>query len=164
MRSSPTRRLPDPHEDRASPPRWPARAALALAGLAIVAGLVGVYLGQRGRGRPLTLAGAAAIAVGVFGLWQARALCRDNGKQPRIRPGEDLSNHILAWQESLASAPSKHAERIPAHQGRVHSVAVSADGRTALSGGADRAVRLWDLASGFELREYAGIGGPVAAV
>src|SRR5215218_3889158 len=104
MRSSPTRRRPDPNEDRASPPpRWAARAALALAGVVVV------------------------------GLWQARAALGNGRQHPRIRPGEGLSNHILALKEALASAPSKHAARIDAHHGRVSSVAVSADGRTALS-------------------------------
>jgi WD40 repeat protein len=166
MRSTPTRRRPDQHEDRAAPrPRWAARVVLALAGAAVVAGLVGVYLGQRGRGRSFTLTGAGVLAAAVVvGFWQARALLRGNDKRPRIRPGEGLSNHILALQEALASAPTRHASKIDAHDGRVHSVAVSADGRTALSGGADRAVRLWDLASGFALREYAGLDSSVAAV
>ena len=36
------------------------------------------------------------------------------------------------------------------------SVAVSADGRLALSGSADHTVKIWDLATGQELRTLAG--------
>jgi WD40 repeat protein len=43
-------------------------------------------------------------------------------------------------------------------------VAFSADGRRALSGGADRAVRLWDVATGKELRRWAGHKDDVTAV
>ena len=42
------------------------------------------------------------------------------------------------------------------HSGPVHGVAFSPDGTQALTGGADRTVRLWDVATGKELREYAG--------
>ncbi len=48
--------------------------------------------------------------------------------------------------------------------GRLTGVAVSADGRTAVSGGADRAVRVWDLARAAAPRMLTGHGGPVYAV
>jgi WD40 repeat protein len=40
------------------------------------------------------------------------------------------------------------------HSGRVHCVAFTADGRVLGTGGADEAVRFWDLASGKELRSF----------
>ena len=47
--------------------------------------------------------------------------------------------------------------RTPAgHAYRVNSVAVSADGRLALSGSSDSTVKVWDLRSGQELRTLAG--------
>ena len=47
---------------------------------------------------------------------------------------------------------------------RVSSVAVSADGRLALSASADRTVKVWDLTSGQELRTLAGHAGEVSSV
>ena len=46
----------------------------------------------------------------------------------------------------------------------VNSVAVSADGRLALSGSADRTVKVWDLTSGQELRTLAGHADGVNSV
>jgi WD40 repeat protein len=41
------------------------------------------------------------------------------------------------------------------HDRWVHAVAVTADGRRAVSGGADRTVRLWDMAHGEEIASFA---------
>jgi hypothetical protein len=49
------------------------------------------------------------------------------------------------------------------HAGRVNGVAVSSNGKLALSGGQDRTVRLWDVSTGTELRR-AEHDGPVEAV
>lgn len=46
----------------------------------------------------------------------------------------------------------------------VGSIAVSPDGRTALSGGADHTMRLWDIATGLEIRRFPGHPNTVAAV
>ena len=48
--------------------------------------------------------------------------------------------------------PGGPLERIlDGHTGSVHAVAVTADGQRVVSGGDDRTVRVWDLASGTEL-------------
>jgi WD40 repeat protein len=50
------------------------------------------------------------------------------------------------------------------HSGPVESVAFSPDGKTVLSGGADKALRLWDLASGREIKKFQGHVGEVKSV
>src|SRR5260370_173533 len=76
------------------------------------------------------------------------------GRLPRLRPGVGLNTHVLALRDNLATAPTKRVNRIDAHAGRVSSVAISPDGKWLLTGSADRAVKLFDLASGFEGREF----------
>jgi WD40 repeat protein len=50
------------------------------------------------------------------------------------------------------------------HTGDVLCLAISPDGRRALSGGADGSVRLWDLMAGREIRSFAGHTGAVLSV
>ena len=45
------------------------------------------------------------------------------------------------------------------HRGPVTSVAFNSDGKLALSGGEDKTARLWDVATGKELRRFAGHDG-----
>ena len=51
-----------------------------------------------------------------------------------------------------------------AHSEDVHSVAFAPDGLTALSGGGDNLIRLWDVATGKPLRIFTGHANPVEAV
>lgn len=48
--------------------------------------------------------------------------------------------------------------------GAVRAVAVSRDGRLAVSGGEDHLVRLWDVRSGTEIKSFSGHGGAVLCV
>ena len=50
------------------------------------------------------------------------------------------------------------------HSGGVSSVAIAPDGRTALSGSDDRTLKLWDLATGKELRTFTGHSEDVTSV
>jgi len=50
------------------------------------------------------------------------------------------------------------------HDGPVLALAVSPDGRTALSGGTDMAVRLWDLEKGAQAHKFEGHVNEVSAV
>lgn len=69
-----------------------------------------------------------------------------------------------------AQTPSTSGERQPApmpfagHERGILSIAFSPDGRQAVSGSEDRTVRLWDVASGRELRRFDGHAKDVAAV
>jgi len=50
------------------------------------------------------------------------------------------------------------------HGGAVNSVTFSPDGKQVLSGAGDGTVKLWDIASGLELRAYSGDDGVVASI
>jgi WD40 repeat protein/tetratricopeptide (TPR) repeat protein len=50
--------------------------------------------------------------------------------------------------------PSVDVRRFGEHQGRAFAVALTPDGRRALSAGADGTARLWDLVTGKELRQF----------
>jgi eukaryotic-like serine/threonine-protein kinase len=50
------------------------------------------------------------------------------------------------------------------HSGEVFGVAIAPDGRTALSGSTDKTLKLWDLASGRELRTFTGHSESVYSV
>jgi WD40 repeat protein len=68
--------------------------------------------------------------------------------------GDQQGADLLPAQERL----------LVGHQGGVAAVAIASDGRTALSGGFDRMVRLWDLTNGQELRRLDGHTAPVLGV
>ena len=53
-------------------------------------------------------------------------------------------------------APAQTERPFNRHQGWVVSVAVTPDGRQALSGSADKTLRLWDLATGQTLHTFTG--------
>ena len=53
-------------------------------------------------------------------------------------------------------SPQSYDRIFSGHKGSVNSVAFSPDGRTALSGSADETLKLWDLATGEEIRTFSG--------
>jgi WD40 repeat protein len=77
---------------------------------------------------------------------------------------------LWSWDEAPSSGsppqPPSFTEKEPfsGHDGTVLSVIFSADGKQLLSGGKDRTVRLWDVATGKELKQLKGAPGPVAHV
>ena len=73
----------------------------------------------------------------------------------------------VAFASAFAAAEERpQAEIIPqlGHSGEVLSVAIAPDGKTALSGSDDKTLRLWDLASGREIRKFEGHSGWVRSV
>ncbi len=86
--------------------------------------------------------GAAATAAGGC-LWYSA-----------VTPGEWLWRHI---QDQPIRTFAGHADS-------VSSVAISPDGRTALSGSRDKTLKLWNLATGKEIRTFAGHANSVYSV
>ena len=75
---------------------------------------------------------------------------------------------VTPWLRPLTASltpPGGPLQRtLAGHDGPVQAVAVSTDGRRAVSGGADRTVRVWDLDTGQQQAQLSGHHGPVAAV
>jgi hypothetical protein len=69
-----------------------------------------------------------------------------------------------AGAPAAPAAPPAPAPRFLGHTGPVRCLAFSPDGQLALSGGDDRTVRLWDVATGAELHRFDGHTDTVAAV
>ena len=78
-----------------------------------------------------------ATAAGTLAGWKKYAAEFPNGRH-------------AAAAEGLIAVRTKNrlARTFNGHEGQVQSLAISADGRTALSGGADTTVRLWDTVTG----------------
>lgn len=61
-------------------------------------------------------------------------------------------------------ASGDELRELEGHDGPVHAVAFTSDGKRLVSGGQDRTMRLWDVATGKQLRHVGGHYGPVLAV
>ena len=178
--------IPRPADERPplGPWRWSfPRLGCALAVVAGVGGWVGLLLGSllgqaQGLSGPwLQLAGLlAGVGLGgALGALQFRAVI-GRGMSTRAGPlprgpadgGQAFNERVTVLRDTLATTlalkPSRHVNRLPGHKGPVLALAVSPDGRSALSAGRDHSVRLWDLASGFEVRAYSGFRAAVRAV
>ncbi|MDD2721807.1 MAG: hypothetical protein PHH47_10930 [Gallionella sp.] len=67
---------------------------------------------------------------------------------------------ILIWNLADNSAP----QVLHGHQGVISAIRFSADGKKLVSGGWDKTVRLWDVASGNQTGELSGQGGEIYSV
>jgi WD40 repeat protein len=76
---------------------------------------------------------------------------------------EEVRSALALAKERLAG-PRLRIRTLEGHSGWVSSVAVTGDGRFALSGSADRTLRLWDVATGQCLRTFRGHGEWVTSV
>lgn len=77
--------------------------------------------------------------------------------------GPDSRHVLTAGFDGVARVhelPSgRLVQRLEGHVGRAHAAAFSADGKLIITGGDDRAVRLWDAATSRELRQWTDVSG-----
>lgn len=97
-------------------------------------------------------------------------------QQPGPRPGLVPALLVPADEAPKAALPAGADAALPAGAlarlgtpqtgtfGAIYSVAFAPDGKTLVSGGSDKRVRLWDVAAGKELRELAKMASPVYSV
>jgi WD40 repeat protein/serine/threonine protein kinase len=79
----------------------------------------------------------------------------------------DLKQPLTSVETGLWSLERQTARpliSLTGHTQSVNSVAIAPDGRTALSGSGDQTLKLWELASGKELRTFTGHTGRVSSV
>jgi WD40 repeat protein len=117
-------------------------------------------------------AGGAALALRRFFRQLGRGIRvsdRDLPLGPPNLPGRPArpgraDTRLLARRTDFTLSPfvrPPSASRLVGHHGRITALAVSADGRLALSAGKDRTVSLWDVQTGFELRSFTAFGALV---
>jgi WD40 repeat protein len=100
----------------------------------------------------------AATIVKTFkadGTTRALALSRQG---ERIAVAAD--NNVLVWDLKAR----EQTRTLKGHTGEIYCVALSRDGRVAVSGSLDKTVRLWDTESGECLNVFEGHAGPVRGV
>jgi WD40 repeat protein len=80
---------------------------------------------------------------------------------PEVKPPPPVEE---VAPDGPAMVVAKELRQFVGHTARVNSVAVSADGKLALTGSDDRSVRLWDTATGQELFSFANVSAEARAV
>jgi eukaryotic-like serine/threonine-protein kinase len=96
----------------------------------------------------------------------------DNDRQPRLEAKKGVANTAAGGpapiENAKASSEITAIRSFAAHERAAKSVAFSPDGRRSLSGSGypdgDRSMRLWDVATGRELRQFTGETGQVLSV
>jgi predicted Zn finger-like uncharacterized protein len=108
---------------------------------------------------PLYLLAGAHLELGAWGQ-AAATLEQIQGTAARL----DEVRQALAVARERAAGAGRRVRAYEGHRDWVSSVALAADGRLALSGGADRTLRLWEAATGQCLRVFEGHTEWVTAV
>ncbi len=135
---------------------WPIWLAL---GLALILALVGLWVRKRHRHIESEQAEPGREPAHVQDFATEEAEQESLGRQfamkvfPRNLRNVELETKTLGTE--LLGQPGQ-VRRLQGHTDSVWSVAVSGNGRWAVSGSMDRTVRLWDLETGRELRELRG--------
>src|SRR5262249_32286040 len=132
-------------------PSWETGAFLVGGGVLVGAAFVTVWLLHR-RGRVLP-------AEPRPGRGDEPAPTESLGSQPPDLVPENLPPSVQEFE-----APPQPEAALEGHADAVWGVAFSPDGRRALSGSMDQTLRLWDLATGAELRTFVGHEDGVTAV
>ena len=116
------------------------------------------------------VSGAADRTIRVWDVAGGKQLHRygETAPEPACLTVVPTTGHVLAghgigvrlWE----TATGRELLRLTGHTDTVRGVAVSRDGRWALSGGDDRTLRLWDLTNGREAQRLVGHKGRVTGV
>src|SRR5262249_42693192 len=78
--------------------------------------------------------------------------------------GKFAAQHKGQFLEVIDLATGKALNNLPGHRAQVRSVAWSADGKHAATGGMDKTVRVWDAQTGQEKQKLAGSDLPYGSV
>lgn len=124
----------------------------------------------------LSAAGAVLLLLRTFSRQVGRGIRSSNRALPRgsVKQTERPRRPALSSTAFVASRdalirlpvrkPSLSVQRLSGHPGCVTALALSSDGRQALSAGRDRAVVLWDVRTGYELLSFHGFGAEIRGV
>jgi WD40 repeat protein/serine/threonine protein kinase len=106
---------------------------------------------------------AQADALDLAGRWSDAGARYSDAYAAYQRLGRPTLGAELGLWEHYFGAPSPLLT-FGNGGGVYHSIAVSRDGRLAITGNDDHSVKLWDIQTGTELRSFAGHGGAVLCV
>src|SRR5262249_10011835 len=75
-------------------------------------------------------------------------------KASKDHPDADVRLRAIILAKAVARGAFRELKKMTGHTGWIRSIAVSKDGKRALSGSQDKTMRLWDLDKGTELKKF----------
>jgi hypothetical protein len=104
------------------------------------------------------LLGATRVIATVFRMGHAGHVPADGqaGRVSHDSTGPSEGENALDAEADLSPLSPGEVRRFVGHTSYVSAFALSRDGRRAVSGGADRAIRLWDVETGRQLKRFDG--------